>query len=125
MLTALPGRTRIVFGLALLLSSPAALSAAVPADGAKKAEAIGQPLSLAAQPTSITLVGPRALQQLVITGSYADKSVRDLTPFCEWTAESGDILSVTAGAFGDEGPFVPLRGDHRPHGSIHPEWTRK
>lgn len=33
------------------------------------------------------------------------------------------FLRVTDGAFGDEGPFGPLQGDHRPHGSIHPEWT--
>src|SRR5215831_5049098 len=95
MLNAVPGRKRIVLSLALLLVAGAPVRAALPNDAAKKSAAVGQPASLLAQPPSVTLVGPRAMEQVVITGRYADGTVRDLTPFCEWSVDSGDIISVT------------------------------
>src|SRR5262249_43686776 len=45
----------------------------------------------------LTLTGPRATQQVVVTGRYADGSVRDLTPFCEWTVEAADLLTLDGG----------------------------
>jgi hypothetical protein len=60
---------------------------------------IGQPTSLIVQPQNITLVGPRAMQQVIVTGRYADGSVRDLTPFCTLTAEAGDLLTIGNGCF--------------------------
>src|SRR5207247_1817525 len=55
------------------------------------------------QPAVIQLNGPRAQQQLVITGKYADGTVRDLTAFAEITLE-GD-----AAAIGDEQVILPRK----------------
>ncbi|HMC66847.1 MAG TPA: DUF1549 domain-containing protein, partial [Gemmataceae bacterium] len=99
MLTAHFGRKRFLLSLGLLLVAAASGGAALPTDAAKKAAAIGQPMALAAQPSSITLNGPRAMQQVTITGRYGDGTVRDLTPFCEWTVESGDVAGVSPSGF--------------------------
>ncbi len=72
-------------------------SAAVPTDAAKIAPLVGQPTALVVQPKAITLVGPRALQQVVVTGKYADGTLRDLTPFCELAVEAGDVAGVKDG----------------------------
>jgi len=89
----------------LLCSLVAAVGAAVPAaaavpnDPALRAQQIGKPLALVAQPAAIVLNGPRAMQQITVTGRYADGSVRDLTPFCDWAVEAPDLVGVEAGGF--------------------------
>jgi hypothetical protein len=84
-------RSLSAFTLAVVLALPA--WAAVPLPDKEREKVIGQPTALQVEPASITLVGPRALQQIVVTGRYADGSLRDLTPFCEVKAE-GDIVTV-------------------------------
>src|SRR5262249_45744983 len=83
----------------VLLLAVTTAPAALPTDTAARAALIGQPASLHVQPESITLTGPRAVQQLVVTGQYADGSVRDLTPFCELTPEAADLVAVEEGGF--------------------------
>ncbi len=81
--------------LALVLGiSDLPANAALPATPADKAKVIGQPIALHVQPSAITLTGPRSQQQLVVTGVYADGTVRDLTSFVEIKAEASTILSV-------------------------------
>jgi hypothetical protein len=63
------------------------------------AQRIGQPLSLTVQPETITLNGLRDRQQVVITGRYADNSVRDLTPFCDLSFEAADIAQAESGGY--------------------------
>jgi hypothetical protein len=84
---------------ALLLTVGTAAPAAVPADPAARLQLIGQPAALRVQPEAVTLAGPRAVQQVVVTGQYADGSVRDLTPFCDLTVETADVAAVDAGGF--------------------------
>jgi hypothetical protein len=80
-------------GLVLaLLVVPAV--AAVPTDAVKRAALVGQPASVSVQPSSITLAGPRAMQQVIVTGHYADGTVRDLTPFAAVVPEAADIALV-------------------------------
>lgn len=75
--------TIVAFSLALVFLGPVSHgAAAVPADPDKQAAIIGQPTALLVQPETITLAGPRVRQQIIVTGRYADGSVRDLTPFC-------------------------------------------
>jgi hypothetical protein len=85
------------------LTAVAVLALALPATAAPsekdKAAVIGQPTGLAVQPEAITLAGPQATQQIVVTGKYADGSVRDLTPFCTLTAEVPDLLVIGEGGF--------------------------
>lgn len=66
---------------------------ALPTDPAARAKVVGQPASILVQPATIQLNGPRAQQQLVISGKYADGTVRDLTSFADITLE-GDAASV-------------------------------
>jgi hypothetical protein len=83
--------------LATFALAATAARAAVPTEPAKVAPLVGQPTALAVQPESITLTGPRALQQVVVTGKYADGTVRDLTPFCEMAFEATDVAALKDG----------------------------
>ena len=83
---------------ATLLADAFAAAAAPPADAAKRAAVVGQPQALSVQPESVTLGGPRAYAQVIVTGKYADGTVRDLTAFCEWAVE-GDAAALTTAGF--------------------------
>lgn len=87
-------RRPALFALAWLLAVAATAPAAVPADADARARLVGRPIALRVQPEAVTLAGPRALQQVVVTGQYADGSVRDLTPFCDLTTEAGDVAAI-------------------------------
>jgi hypothetical protein len=86
-------------GLAVGLGYLAAASAAradVPATPEARAKVLGQPASIAVQPEKVVLDGPRAAQQLVITGRYTDGNLRDLTHFVEVSPEAADVVAVDA-----------------------------
>lgn len=72
-------------------------AAAIPDDPADKAKLIGQPAALLVQPPALNLVGARARQQLVVTGRYADGSLRDLTPFCDLACADGTVAVSAEG----------------------------
>jgi hypothetical protein len=92
------GRAAAPAGLLLFfLALPAA--AAVPSEPPKKAAAVGRPVALLVQPETITLSGPRARQQVVVTGRYPDGSVRDLTALCELGCDAKDLLAVEEGGY--------------------------
>jgi hypothetical protein len=57
----------------------------------------GQPEELVVQPETIVLTGPRSMQQVVVSGRYADGTVRDLTPFCDLAVEIPGVAEVEAG----------------------------
>jgi hypothetical protein len=75
------------------LASPA--PAAVPTDPKARGELLGIPAELFVQPAGVTLTGPRARAQLLVTGRYADGSLRDLTPVCDFSCQ-GDVATVDA-----------------------------
>jgi hypothetical protein len=79
--------TRVTLSLALLLV-PLALVRA-DEDPQTKAKIIGSPKSLQVQPGKLTLSGPRATAQVVVTGVYADGTVRDLTHVSGFVMEGG------------------------------------
>ncbi len=60
-----------------------------------KALYIGQPVSLAVQPDAIRLSGPRAVQQILVTGRYADGTERDLTRVCTLKLETPDVATIS------------------------------
>jgi hypothetical protein len=80
----------------LVLTSLLLSLTALQAWAASPAEAvvIGQPVALQVQPESIKLCGRHAYQQLIVTGSYAEGRVRDLTGLCRMRSESADIAAV-------------------------------
>ena len=63
------------------------------------AKMVGQPAAVIVQPDKITLSGPRATQQLVITGRYANGNLRDLTHFAEVSVEAGDLVMLDTDRF--------------------------
>jgi hypothetical protein len=81
------------------LGQPGLSGAAAVPDAGKKTEIIGQPASLIVHPESVSLVGPRSRQQVVVTGRYADGSLRDLTPFCEIACETPDLVNIGADGY--------------------------
>jgi hypothetical protein len=91
------GRFRLA-GLTLALTATAC-QGAVPPEPTRRAAVIGQPTALLVQPETITLLGPRGLQQVVVTGRYADGSLRDLTPLCDFRCENAALAAVDGGGF--------------------------
>jgi hypothetical protein len=79
-----------------LLTICVVLSATV-AGEPKSAQVISKPASLMIQPAAVVLTGPRAVRQLLVTGKYADGSIRDLTAVCEYSSDTASVASVQAG----------------------------
>ena len=80
--------------LLVIGTSPAAAAEEVPTT-----DLIGQPTSLQIQPETIRLTGPRAMQQLIVTGRYGDGSERDLSSVAVLTAEAAGVITIRPGAF--------------------------
>jgi hypothetical protein len=87
------GRLALCFAVLVAPALPAL--AGLPTAPDEKAKVVGQPVAVEVQPTSVTLIGPRGMQQLVVTGRYADGSLRDLTPFVDVQAEAGSIVTIS------------------------------
>src|SRR5216110_3382934 len=83
-------RNSLALTLACILTS--AVYADVPTDPAARAKIIGTPKTLQVQPDKLTLTGPRSTAQLVVTGVYADGTVRDLTHLVDIKLEGADAL---------------------------------
>jgi hypothetical protein len=81
------------FALLGLLHLASTSSAVVPDDPAKRAAIVGTPTALTVEPANLTLTGPRSLQQVVVTGKYADGTIRDLTPLCTYSFDQ-PIIAV-------------------------------
>ncbi len=78
-----------LFALVFLTQS---LRAELPTEPEQRQKVVGAPTALLVQPATIDLAGPRAFQQIVVTGKYADGSVRDLTFFADLTLETPGIV---------------------------------
>jgi len=94
----LANRLHSSLGLALLLAAGLPASAAPPGE-AEKAALIGQPVSLMVQPDSVRLCGPRATQQILVTGRYANGIERDLTPFIALSADVAGVVTIGPNGF--------------------------
>ncbi len=92
-------RRRGLLGVVVSLGLVLPATAALPTDPAAKAQVIGRPVALTVQPATVAFTGPRAMQQIVVTGRYADGTVRDLTPFCNLAAETPGVLEIDADGF--------------------------
>ncbi len=80
--------------LAVLLALTLPAAASLPKDPATRARVIGSPTALRVQPATITLNGPRANAQVVVTGHYADGTVRDLTHFCDLQLDRAGVAAL-------------------------------
>ena len=92
-------KSMLRYGFALsLLCLVTAVRADVPTDAAARAKIVGQPKSLQVQPDKLMLTGPRATAQPVVTGVYADGTIRDLTHFADFKVD-GAVFAVDADRF--------------------------
>jgi hypothetical protein len=88
-----------LLGLAFLVAGFGPAQAADRKEGLARAGLVGQPQELLVQPAAVVLAGPRAVQQVVVTGRYADGYVRDLTAACEWALEGDAVAEVGPDGF--------------------------
>src|SRR3954454_22437277 len=96
---ATPAWTCGLLGIAVVLVATLPAAAAVPTDAEDRAPLVGQPTAVIVQPSAITLAGPRAMQQIVVTGRYANSPDRDLTHLCDLSVEAADLVDLSAGGF--------------------------
>ncbi|OWK40773.1 DUF1549 and DUF1553 domain-containing protein [Fimbriiglobus ruber] len=89
--------TAAVVCAAAILSLSSAY-ASPPSDDDKTA-LVGQPASLTVAPAAVTLTGPRDVRQLVVTGTYPNGVVRDLTWAVAAKSDKSDVLTVGEGLF--------------------------
>jgi len=55
---------------------------------------VGTPVQVVLEPQGFTLRGPRARQQLIVTGNYSDNSLRDLTPAVQYTSSNAAVAKI-------------------------------
>jgi Protein of unknown function (DUF1553)/Protein of unknown function (DUF1549) len=94
-----PDRLTFITTLAASCMVAGTAEAGTPVDAATRAALIGQPASLAVQPPAIMLRGHRAMQQLVVTGHYADGALRDLTGLADLQIDGPGIVDVSSDGF--------------------------
>lgn len=90
---------RVVWSLSIFALSCHCLQAEFPTEPGERLSVIGNPVSLEVVPRVITLSGPRSSHQVLVTGVYADGSVRDLTSFCEWQSSTPELLAISSSGF--------------------------
>jgi len=89
-------RWRVTCLVVAILAGGPALQAAVPKDASARQQLLGKPVALEVAPRAFTLSGPRASRQVLVTGRYADGSLRDLTGFCQWKPADPAMIDVDA-----------------------------
>lgn len=75
------------------------ITAAPPAEPDEIARIIGAPVKVSVEPKTVTLAGPRSMHQLLVTGEYADGSLRDLTALCDYRIDNDALIAVQPHGF--------------------------
>lgn len=88
------GQRRNLFRIAGVCAVLAVCAAAVEAEDQFGGIIVGQPTELALTPAKFVLRGQRARQQLVLTGSYGAREVRDLTPAAEYVSSNPKVVRI-------------------------------
>ncbi|MGF1583351.1 MAG: DUF1549 and DUF1553 domain-containing protein [Gemmataceae bacterium] len=89
--------TKMVINLVAFLACVTFVAADAPTDKTTQKKVVGVPQRVTIQPSKIVLVGDRSWQQVVVTGNYADGTVRDLTPFCQFRANQAIVSASPTG----------------------------
>jgi hypothetical protein len=90
-------RLTLALGLFCLAADPTRADLPTTPDAGVKI--VGQPAAVIVQPEKISLNGPRATQQVVISGRYADGNLRDLTHFADVSVETADVAAIDTDRF--------------------------
>ena len=59
---------------------------------------VGQPIAITLEPGSFTLIGPRAHQQLLVTGQYPNNELRDLTAAASFAVTNPAVATIDGSA---------------------------
>ncbi len=89
--------TTLTLSLVAILGSVNAVMADVPTDAGTRKKVVGNPQQVHIQPSKIFLVGDRSWQQIVVTGTYANGNVRDLTAFSKFRAKTPVVAASSTG----------------------------
>ena len=73
--------------------------AAPPFAAAERAAVAGQPTALEVAPGSVALTSAHDARQLVLTGKYADGTIRDLTSVADISVEPAGVVEVQDGLY--------------------------
>jgi len=90
---------RFLVAVLAMTSAAPALLASPPNDAAGRAKVAGTPLKVAVSPANVTLAGSHDARQLVVSGTYVDNTLRDLTSFVDATVEPSGILELQEGLY--------------------------
>jgi hypothetical protein len=69
----------------------------VPSDPAERERLIGQPVGISVTPSPVILGDAREWAQVVVTGRYANGTVRDLTPLCDLQCSRPELVTIDGG----------------------------
>lgn len=89
---------RVRTALALLLLLPAVSPAGLPTE-ADREKLVASVSELSVPTPEVSLVGPRAAHQLIVTGKFSNAQPRDLTAVATATVEPAGIVEVQPGLF--------------------------
>ncbi|HSQ58047.1 MAG TPA: DUF1549 domain-containing protein, partial [Gemmata sp.] len=89
---------RALYVLALSAIATPAL-AGPPISAIERETVIGKPTAIEIKPATVILDGIRDARQLIVTGKYADGSLRDLTSVADAKLEPADVVGVEEGLY--------------------------
>ncbi|MGL5097198.1 MAG: hypothetical protein ACRDD1_16550, partial [Planctomycetia bacterium] len=96
MRTEQPRRTPSIHGAAAVLTAVVFAAVVQAADAVDPVKLIGDPTEIVVEPATVSLKGPRQYQFLLVTGKYADGTVRDLTHVAKYATSNDKVAVVTA-----------------------------
>jgi hypothetical protein len=94
-----PTYTRGVLTALFLAAVAGSVTAAPPIDPNERKAVAGQPAAIDIVPGAVALSGIRDARQIVITGKYADGSVRDLSAVADARVEPAGVVEVQEGLY--------------------------
>jgi hypothetical protein len=83
--------------LLAVVAGPAA--AAAPVEPNERKTVIGQPTAIEVLPSTVTLSGSRDARQIIVTGKYADGTIRDLSAVVDARVEPAGVVEIQEGQF--------------------------
>lgn len=94
-----PSVTSAIYAATLFVLTAGSGLAAPPVDAEERATTAGRPAAVDVFPSAVTLTGLHDARQLVVSGRYADGSVRDLTAVAAARVEPADIVDLQEGLY--------------------------
>ncbi len=88
----MPFRRAIIFAIVILAPNAYAAS---PAAADERTLLIGKPVRLEITPNQVILIGGKDARQLIVSGHYADGTVRDLTTLVQWKGDNSGVVMVS------------------------------